>query len=568
MFIISVLRNLNPISFVTSLFRPGNIYHKLIKILIITMFFSLFSFGGMSVMSYAYFQNIQKQQMENRPSSLNNRFDTSAYVVAYNADYHNQKGTGPVTQPMNVYGGSVNASEQKVIQAIKQILGQDLTYQFFVSKMRDSQAYTTGEKQNMYKMLVPAICEYLKYNMFPGVLLAQSDTETSFGTARAGCCYAYGEGQIQTWNWWGISHVGLAHTAYWSGKSDGLWAWFNNVYDGAMMYGWCYTQPCYNQGQGSVNRMRLPKQDLDVDKQPTPARQIQSIATSAWDADSNATSTFKFNGMIANNYYVRTWETYNKLGLDYWDKIAEEIKNDLAGKQVPTNPNPQPQPNNNQQQSQQSAPSGSTAFGTKVTINGLHDCYISWGLLGPVPYYTIKGSPWGIAPGNGCNYGGGLQFNSPDPDEPVPHHSGYDFDVSAGTPVIASCNGTIIQAASIGPGYVYYEDQQNPPNGAKPISYGRVIFEETAGGQIQLLYAHLSKFVVHVGEHVTAGQIIGYAGQAGNATGVHVHFEIRDMVNNTCLNPMSDSNLKVDMLPCSHFYESQKFGTHKEVFPS
>ena len=72
--------------------------------------------------------------------------------------------------------------------------------------------------------------------------------------------------------------------------------------------------------------MRLPKQDLDVDKQPTPARQIQSIATSAWNADSNATSTFKFNGMIANNYYVRTWETYNKLGLDYWDKIAEEYK--------------------------------------------------------------------------------------------------------------------------------------------------------------------------------------------------------------------------------------------------
>ena len=60
------------------------------------------------------------------------------------------------------------------------------------------------------------------------------------------------------------------------------------------------------------------------------------------------------------------------------------------------------------------------------------------------------------------------------------------------------------------------------------------------------------------GQKVTQGQLVGYTGSAGNSTGPHMHFEIRDLANNTNLNPMADNNYSQDMMPASHFYESAK----------
>ena len=46
------------------------------------------------------------------------------------------------------------------------------------------------------------------------------------------------------------------------------------------------------------------------------------------------------------------------------------------------------------------------------------------------------------------------------------------------------------------------------------------------GGLLQSRYAHMSRIFVRKGDNVYRGQIIGYMGATGNATGQHLHFEV------------------------------------------
>lgn len=46
------------------------------------------------------------------------------------------------------------------------------------------------------------------------------------------------------------------------------------------------------------------------------------------------------------------------------------------------------------------------------------------------------------------------------------------------------------------------------------------------GAVLQTRYAHMSKLLVKKGQNVYRGQIIGYMGSTGNATGQHLHFEV------------------------------------------
>lgn len=94
-------------------------------------------------------------------------------------------------------------------------------------------------------------------------------------------------------------------------------------------------------------------------------------------------------------------------------------------------------------------------------------------------------------------------------------HSGIDIDAPYGTPVRAAGDGDIKSAGM--------------ENG-----YGREIII-SHGHDLETVYGHLSAFAVVPGQHVTLGQVIGYVGQSGRATGPHLHYEVR--VHNVPVNP-------------------------------
>ena len=94
-------------------------------------------------------------------------------------------------------------------------------------------------------------------------------------------------------------------------------------------------------------------------------------------------------------------------------------------------------------------------------------------------------------------------------------HSGIDIDAPYGTPVRATADGNVTGAV-MGAGY------------------GREV-ELDHGHNLMTLYGHLSAIAVLAGQHVTRGQIIGYVGATGRATGPHLHYEVR--VHNVPVNP-------------------------------
>jgi murein DD-endopeptidase MepM/ murein hydrolase activator NlpD len=98
--------------------------------------------------------------------------------------------------------------------------------------------------------------------------------------------------------------------------------------------------------------------------------------------------------------------------------------------------------------------------------------------------------------------------------EPVDHacpgghwHSGIDLAAARGTPVMATLPGTVTVILS-------------------PAGYGLHIVIDHGGG-LSSLYGHLDTVLVTSGDFVIAGQVIGTVGSSGNATGPHLHLEIR-----------------------------------------
>ena len=103
----------------------------------------------------------------------------------------------------------------------------------------------------------------------------------------------------------------------------------------------------------------------------------------------------------------------------------------------------------------------------------------------------------------------------------VSSHTGTDIACAEGTPILAAADGTVTVANGLdswGGSYGYY-------------------IQIDHGGGLETLYAHCSSICVTTGQQVQTGQVIGYVGHTGRATGNHLHLEV--LINKTRADSMN-----------------------------
>jgi murein DD-endopeptidase MepM/ murein hydrolase activator NlpD len=107
-------------------------------------------------------------------------------------------------------------------------------------------------------------------------------------------------------------------------------------------------------------------------------------------------------------------------------------------------------------------------------------------------------------------------------------HRGVDFAAPPGSPIMAAGDGTIESAGAAG-------------------AYGNLVVLRHDGAY-ETAYAHMSRIArgLRPGVAVRQGQVIGYVGATGRATGPHLHYEVR--LHGEAINPMSVKNGPVQAL--------------------
>jgi murein DD-endopeptidase MepM/ murein hydrolase activator NlpD len=86
-------------------------------------------------------------------------------------------------------------------------------------------------------------------------------------------------------------------------------------------------------------------------------------------------------------------------------------------------------------------------------------------------------------------------------------HAGMDFSAKSGTPIYATGDGKISKSIRSRRGYGNH-----------------VIIDHGYG--YKTLYAHMQKYIVHKGQKVKRGEVIGYVGNTGTSVGPHLHYEV------------------------------------------
>lgn len=159
--------------------------------------------------------------------------------------------------------------------------------------------------------------------------------------------------------------------------------------------------------------------------------------------------------------------------------------------------------------------------GLRIVVPGGRREYISW--RAPIHTGTESGgaNPEGAYHPGSCREhytgtGGTGQYTNPLGATPyrvtnlfAPWHPGVDMAADQGTPIYAAETGVVVFAG-------WHRD-----------GYGELIIIDHGDGWTTY-YAHLSTRFVGCGDQVSKGQYIAQMGMSGNATGIHLHFEIRE----------------------------------------
>jgi murein DD-endopeptidase MepM/ murein hydrolase activator NlpD len=86
-------------------------------------------------------------------------------------------------------------------------------------------------------------------------------------------------------------------------------------------------------------------------------------------------------------------------------------------------------------------------------------------------------------------------------------HQGIDLSAPKGTRVAATASGVVVFAARSG-------------------DFGKLVVIDHSNG-FETRYAHLNRIKVKKGDQVERGEVVGTVGKTGNATGFHLHYEVR-----------------------------------------
>jgi murein DD-endopeptidase MepM/ murein hydrolase activator NlpD len=93
-------------------------------------------------------------------------------------------------------------------------------------------------------------------------------------------------------------------------------------------------------------------------------------------------------------------------------------------------------------------------------------------------------------------------------------HNGIDLAAPIGTPIMAAADGIVVGV-------------ENQDRYCFKGAYGKYVAIRHYNG-LTTIYAHMSLYIVKEGQQVKRGEIIGYVGQTGYATGPHLHFGVYD----------------------------------------
>ncbi len=128
-----------------------------------------------------------------------------------------------------------------------------------------------------------------------------------------------------------------------------------------------------------------------------------------------------------------------------------------------------------------------------------------------------------------------------------PHH-GVDYAAATGTPVVAVADGGVAMAGWKG-------------------GYGRLVEIRHAGGT-STRYGHLSRIAAGLrpGSRVSQGQVIGYVGSTGLATGPHLHYEM--LQGGRPINPLTLRNLPAEPIPPAEMVQFAEWARNIEELDS
>lgn len=129
----------------------------------------------------------------------------------------------------------------------------------------------------------------------------------------------------------------------------------------------------------------------------------------------------------------------------------------------------------------------------------------------PAVFDLPVGKPADPLPKGEGNFGACRTFDG----QPRDRHTGQDYPVTAGKPVLSVGNGKVVLAAN-------------------QFFSGNAVFIDHGNGLISE-YFHLKNYTVKPNQTVTKGQQIGTVGETGRVTGPHLHFGVR--WHGACINP-------------------------------